>query len=118
MWSHASFFATVNAADKGILLLYFVAGLFALVGAAAGAAKIYEVFWKKAEKRNAEPVTTGEFASFRETVSAKFHATEARMAQVERETRDLLQTLTAELRSIHRTLGRLEGRANHEGGDA
>jgi hypothetical protein len=106
--SHCSL-AAITADDQGTLLLYIISGIIAFLAVVASVAKIYEAFFKTPKSKAHQPVTMAEFEGFCKLSQAKFKEIDLRFLDVDKDVRNLLQTLTSELRSIHRSIGRLDG---------
>jgi hypothetical protein len=112
----AATLAAITPEDKGDLLLYICLGVTTLIATAASVAKIYEAFFKR-RGNQMEAITRAEYDGFRQLVHARFVEVDARFEKVNKELRDLLASLNSELRSINRSIGRLDGllsnSANH-----
>lgn len=103
-----AYLLALSPSDQGNLLLYICVGCFSLLAAVASVAKIYEAFFK-APKAKSEHITRAEFEGFVNLTNAKFQAGEGRMEEMTKQTVALMSSLNAELRSIHRSIGKLEG---------
>lgn len=107
--------ASLTPEDRGDLLLYVCLGLTSLIAAAAGVGKVYEAFFKRRGNQT-EAITRAEFDGFRQLVHARFVETDSRFDKVNKELGNLIQSLNSELRSINRSLGKLDGRLSQTGG--
>ncbi len=108
----AATLAAIGPDDRGDLLLYICLGVTSLIATVAGVGKIYEAFFKR-RGNQMEAITRAEFDGFRQVVHARFVETDARFDKVNKELRDLIQSLNSELRSINRSIGRLDGLLSH-----
>ncbi len=109
LYTIAPTLAALTADDRGDLLLYITLGLISLLAAVASVAKIYEAFWKPNGARKTDSITRAEFEGFVKLTEARFKDVDDKFTGFDKDIRNLIQTLTSELRSIHRSIGRLDG---------
>lgn len=109
LYTIAPTLAALTSADRGDLLLYITLGLISFLAAVASVAKIYEAFWKPNGARKTDCITRAEFEGFVKLTEARFKDVDDKFTGFDKDIRNLIQTLTSELRSIHRSIGRLDG---------